>query len=234
MTDTYKNNVLKDLSILYIEDEENIRNNISTTLKLLVKNVFPVDSYEHAKSTIEKNNINIILSDINLPGKSGLDFCKYIRESNTKIPIILLTAHLDTNYLLDATKLKLVDYLIKPISFNTHHNVLIKCVDELISQNMFKIKFMNDNEFDINNKTLKDINNKEIKLTLSELTLLEYLIKNSKRTISHDELKQNIWKDVEDTSDSALKNLLNKLRKKIGKESINNISGIGFRLFFKH
>ena len=93
---------------------------------------------------------------------------------------------------------------------------------------------MNDNEFDINNKTLKDINNKEIKLTLSELTLLEYLIKNSKRTISHDELKQNIWKDVEDTSDSALKNLLNKLRKKIGKESINNISGIGFRLFFKH
>ncbi|MCJ8328111.1 MAG: response regulator transcription factor [Campylobacterales bacterium] len=234
MTNTYKSNILKTLSILYIEDEENIRNNITSTLKLLVNNVFSVSSYDEAIIVIKKENVNIILSDINLPGKSGLDFCKHIRENDKKIPIVLLTAYLDTNYLLDATKLKLVDYLIKPISFNALYIVLIKCVDELILQNMFKIKFMNNNEFDINNKILIDIHNKEIKLTLSELNLLEYLIKNSSRIISHEELKQNIRKDIEDTSDSALKNLLNKLRKKIGKESINNISGIGFRLFFKH
>ncbi|NQY53417.1 MAG: response regulator transcription factor [Campylobacteraceae bacterium] len=234
MTNTYKSNILKTLSILYIEDEENIRNNITSTLKLLVNNVFSVSSYDEAIIIIKNENINIIISDINLPGKSGLDFCKHIRENDTKIPIVLLTAYLDTNYLLDATKLKLVDYLIKPISFDALHIVLIKCVDELILQNMFKIKFMNNNEFDINNKILIDIHNKEIKLTLSELNLLEYLIKNSSRIISHEELKQNIRKDIEDTSDSALKNLLNKLRKKIGKESINNISGIGFRLFFKH
>lgn len=230
----FKNNILKNLSILYIEDEINIRKNITSTLELMFKKVFSVGSYDEAINIFNDKKIDIILSDIELPGKSGLDFCKYIRENNFIIPIVLLTAHLDTNYLLVATKLKLVDYLIKPIDFKNLHKVLIKCVDELIAQNMFKIKFMNNHTFDINKRILLDVDKNEIKLTSSELNLLEYLIKNSSKLITHQEIKLNIWNDIDEASDSALKNLLNKLRKKIGKESIENISGIGFRLIYKH
>jgi len=234
MDTNFKNSVLKDLNILYIEDEENIRKNISTTLQLLVSTVFAVATYDEAISAFNQNKIDIIISDINLPGKSGIDFCKDIRINNIIVPIVLLTAHLDTHYLLDATKLKLVDYLIKPINFKTLHTVLIKCVDELLEQNMFKIRFMNSTEFDLHMKLLMNEKNEEIKLTSSELHLLEYLIKHSHRVIPHEEIKTHIWEVPEDVSDSALKNLLNKLRKKIGKDSIDNISGIGFRLIYKH
>ena len=226
--------ILKDLHILYIEDEDNIRKNISSTLELLVKKVFPVATYDEAIKTFNENKINIILSDINLPGKNGIDFCKDIRVDNNVIPIILLTAHLDTEYLLDATKLKLVDYLIKPINFETLLDVLLKAVDELIAQNMFKIKFLNHNEYDQNTKILYNENKIELKLTSSEVILLEYLIKNSNRVVSHNEIKMNIWNEPEEVSDSALKNLINKLRKKIGKDSIDNISGVGFRLIYNH
>lgn len=229
-----KNTILRDLSILYIEDEENIRKNITATLELLVFKVFAVASYEKAIEAFNLNKIDIIISDINLQGKTGLDFCKEIRVDNLVIPIVLLTAHLDTNYLLDATKLKLVDYLIKPIDFKTLHNVLIKCVDELLVQNMFKIKFMNETEFDINMKVLLNNKKEDIKLTSKELLLLEYLIKNSYRVVPHLEIKTKIWEKPEEVSDSALKNLLNKLRKKIGKEAIDNISGVGFRLIYQH
>jgi two-component system, OmpR family, response regulator VanR len=78
---------------------------------------------------------------------------------------------------------------------------------------------------------LIDLNTqKELLLTSKELDLLSFLIKNSNRIVSTDELKANIWEDCFEATDSALKNLLNKLRKKIGKESIINISGVGYRL----
>lgn len=228
-----KNNILKNLTILYVEDEENIRKNINATLEMLVNKVFACASYEEAIDIYKEKTIDIILSDINLSGKSGIDLCKKVRETNILIPIILLTAHLDTNYLLDATKLKLVDYLIKPINFDALYNVLLKATNEIIRENVFKIKFLNNVEFDINNKILLCADNKEIRLTSSELTLLEYLINNSNRVVPHEEIKANIWEDSFSASDSALKNLLNKLRKKIGKEAIENISGIGFRLIYK-
>ena len=75
-------------------------------------------------------------------------------------------------------------------------------------------------------------NNKEeeIHLTSKELDLLNFLIKNNNRVCSADELKFSIWENSLEASDSALKNLLNKLRKKIGKESIINNSSIGYKL----
>jgi two-component system, OmpR family, response regulator VanR len=82
-------------------------------------------------------------------------------------------------------------------------------------------------------KKLIDLNTKEeITLTSKELELLSFLIKNSNRIVSTDELKSNLWEDYFEATDSALKNLLNKVRKKIGKESIINISGVGYRLDF--
>ena len=69
-------------------------------------------------------------------------------------------------------------------------------------------------------------------LTAKELYLLDLLIKNHHKVLSIQELKLAIWEDEFEATDSALKNLLNKLRKKIGKESIINISSVGYRLHY--
>ena len=72
--------------------------------------------------------------------------------------------------------------------------------------------------------------NEEILLTAKELILLDLFINNNHRVLSIPELKLALWDDEFEATESALKNLLNKLRKKIGKESIINISGVGYRL----
>ena len=132
---------------------------------------------------------------------------------------------------MEATKLKLVDYLTKPIDFKSLNSALNKCVDEILDNSRYIISFKNNIQYNVLHKKLIDSSNdKEIALTSKELTLLELLIKNSNRVLSTDELKTSIWEDEFEATDSALKNLLNKLRKKIGKESIINISSVGYRL----
>lgn len=225
------NNILKKLSILYVEDEENIRNNIKKVLDLYCENIYAVASVEDALTIKESNRVDIIISDINLPKTNGIDFIKELRKNDKTIPVILLTAYTDKDYLLEATKLKLVDYLTKPIDFKTLHVALLKCVQDILDNSRYIISFNNGIQYNVLHKKLFDKKDKiEIALTSKELNLLDYLITHNNRVISHDEIKFNIWEDEFEATDSALKNLLNKLRKKIGKETISNISGVGFRL----
>lgn len=227
------NNILKNLNILYVEDEENIRINIKKVLLLLCENVFDASSIEEAKIILKEQRIDIVISDINLPDTDGISFVKELRKTDKTIPIILLSAYTDTKYLLEATKLKLVDYLTKPIDFKTLNNALQTCVEEILDNSRYLILFQNEIQYNVLHKKLIDLNTKkEILLTSKELELLSFLIKNSNRIVSAEELKSNIWEDYFEATDSALKNLLNKVRKKIGKESIVNISGVGYRLDF--
>ncbi len=227
------NNILKNLNILYVEDEENIRINIKKVLLLSCENVFDASSIEEAKIILKEQRIDIVISDINLPDTDGIAFVKELRKTDKTIPIILLSAYTDTKYLLEATKLKLVDYLTKPIDFKTLNNALQTCVEEILDNSRYLILFQNEIQYNVLHKKLIDLNTKkEILLTSKELELLSFLIKNSNRIVSAEELKSNIWEDYFEATDSALKNLLNKVRKKIGKESIVNISGVGYRLDF--
>jgi DNA-binding response OmpR family regulator len=225
------NKILKNLNILYIEDEENIRINIKKTLELFSEKVFDVENISKAKDILSKNRIDIIISDINLPDTSGIEFIKELRKTDKTIPVILLSAYTDREYLLEATKLKLVDYLTKPIDFRNLNNALQKCVEEILDNSRYMITFKNNIQYNVSHNCLIDNNKKEeIHLTNKELDLLNFLIKNNNRICSADELKSAIWDDYLEATDSALKNLLNKLRKKIGKESIINISGVGYKL----
>lgn len=224
-------NILKKLNILYIEDEENIKLNVKKTLLLFSDNIFDAEDIVSAKKILLEKRVDIILSDINLPDKSGLDFIKEIRQIDKKIPIIILSAYTDKNFLLEATKLKLIDYLTKPIDFKSLHQALNKCVDEILDNSRYIISFKNNINYNVLHKKLLDTTkNEELSLTSKELTLLDFLIKNSNRIVSSEELKSYLWEDEYEATDSALKNLLNKLRKKIGKDSIINTSGVGYRL----
>ncbi|WP_320035219.1 response regulator transcription factor [Halarcobacter sp.] len=220
---------LKTLNILYVEDEENIRRNIVKTLLLLVNSVTTASNGREALSLLKNNHIDIILSDISMPEMSGIELSKEVRKNNKNIPIILLTAHTDTNFLLEATRLKLIDYIIKPLDFNQLKEALIKSSNEIYDSGNFCINFENNIHYNLSKKKLY-IDTEEINITAKEIILLEFLYKNRKRVVPTIEIKNNVWEDEYEATDSALKGVLNKLRKKIGKDSIKNISGIGYQL----
>lgn len=127
-------NILRNFNVLYLEDDENLLKHTSDVLEDFVNNIFAVKTSKEAIDILLNKKIDVIISDILLKDENGIDFLKYIKNKNIHIPAILTTAHTDTNYLLDAIKLKVDDYIVKPINIkellDSLHDVLLPLVQE--------------------------------------------------------------------------------------------------------
>ena len=101
-------NLLKRLTLLYVEDDDVIRNELSQLLANFFSNVLVAkDGKEGLRSYLEnQDHIDIILTDVNMPELNGIDMIKKIRGIDKKIPIIFATAHSDTEFLAEAIKLR--------------------------------------------------------------------------------------------------------------------------------
>ncbi|MBP7742330.1 MAG: response regulator [Aliarcobacter sp.] len=110
-------NLLKRLTLLYVEDDDIIRNELSNLLaNFFTKVIVAKDGKEGFRTYLEnKDDIDIVLTDINMPILNGLDMIKRIRDLDNKIPVIFATAHSDTEFLAEAIKLRAQEYIIKPI-----------------------------------------------------------------------------------------------------------------------
>ncbi len=91
--------ILKDINVLYVEDEEEVREFTTKTINNIVNQVIPA---KNGKDGLEKyydnQDINLILTDINMPKMGGLEMCKEIRKTNKEIPIVITTAHSDPDF----------------------------------------------------------------------------------------------------------------------------------------
>jgi PAS domain S-box-containing protein len=109
--------LLKRLRILYVEDDAVIRTELSQLLSNFFDTVYTAEDGKEGLEIYLRNqdDIDIILSDINMPKLSGIDMVKTIRGIDPKVPIFFATAHSDNEFLSEAIKLKIYEYIIKPI-----------------------------------------------------------------------------------------------------------------------
>lgn len=138
-------NILHNFNILYLEDDENLLKHTHDVLEDFVNNIYAVKTSKEAMDILLNKKIDVIISDILLENENGIDFLKHIKDKNIYIPTILTTAHTDTKYLLDAIKLKVENYIVKPINIkellNTLHDILLPVVQEKeIQKNIHVIK----------------------------------------------------------------------------------------------
>lgn len=131
-------NILQKFNILYLEDDENLLKHTKDVLEDFVNNIYAVQTSKEALDVLLNKKVDIIISDILLENENGIDFLKHIKEKNILIPTILTTAHTDTKYLLDAIKLKVENYIVKPINIKelltTLHDVLLPIVQQRENQ----------------------------------------------------------------------------------------------------
>jgi DNA-binding response OmpR family regulator len=226
--DYSQSEILKNCIVLYLEDEDEIRDAVAKTMKLFCKDVIDVSNINDAKKAFLRNSPHIILTDIELKGENGIDFVKYIRQIDKDIPIIVMSAFTEKDYLLESIKLKLTDYLVKPVDFDELFGVFKQAASYIIDSGSFYIKFASGAVYDLLNNTVIYEGNSYV-LTIAESRLIEILFKFKSRTVTTEEIKLYVWFD-EMASDGALKSLLNKLRVKIGKDSIRNVSRVGYSL----
>ena len=108
-------NYLKKSTLLYVEDEEEIREFLRKRLERKVKKLYVANDGEEGLKSFYENKPDFILTDVTMPNLNGIDMAIKIRETTPNIPIIIMSAHSDTNYLLKAIELGVDHYLLKPI-----------------------------------------------------------------------------------------------------------------------
>ncbi len=219
---------LKTLTVLYAEDEEGIRKNIANSLRYYVKEVIEAKDGLEAYELYKKHKIDILYTDILMPNLNGIELVKKIREQDSDLAIVMISAHTEKEYLLKAVELHLEQYIVKPMDLKALKASLEKCVN-LINQNHSIIKNLpNGFRYDFDNKTLSK-DNKPIKLTKKEVAFFELLLKNTHRVVTYSEI-ENIVYGGDFMSDLALKSLIRNLRNKFSKKHLKNYSGIGYKL----
>ncbi|MCH9813389.1 MAG: response regulator transcription factor [Epsilonproteobacteria bacterium] len=219
-------------SLLYIEDKDEVRAKYLYYFKQNYEKVYEAPNAKKALEIYKLYKPRIIICDINLPDINGLEILKIIRQHDHQTRIIMLTAYSDTPKLLNAVKLKLTDYLVKPVSRESLKKALQVAHFEIETYEVTSKKrllFKENYYWDYLSKSLYHHNN-EIILTPNERKLLQLFCDHINITISYDEMIEDIWINYEENKYNAIKILLKNLRKKLPFETIKNIYGEGYRL----
>ena len=218
--------------ILVVDDDDGIR---SLVKQYLNKNNFLVttsNSAENATKKIAVIKFDLIVLDIMMTGKSGLDF---IKENKKEIdtPIILLTAKGESNDRVEGLEIGADDYLAKPFEPKELTLRIKNILDKILKKNQKRIIEFDNIKIDLN-KLLIFNNKNEFKINITEKIILEKMINNPGKTFSREEIGKLINLDKERSIDV----IITRLRKKIETDPKNpkylqTLRGMGYVLWIE-
>ena len=222
--------------ILIVEDDNHIKNLISTTLKVNKYNYLVATSGNEAIMLAVSHKPDIILLDLGLPDMDGVEIIKNIREWSN-IPIIVISARSEDTDKIDALDLGADDYITKPFS-----------VEELLARIRVATRRLNS----MNEKQAESIfkngdltidysagcvylYDKELHLTPIEYKLLCLLSKNVGKVLTHTYITMEIWGTTWESDVASLRVFMTTLRKKIEQDSVESKYiqthiGVGYRM----
>jgi DNA-binding response OmpR family regulator len=221
--------------ILLVEDDKRLSQLISRGLMENDMDVNTAYDGEKALKLAELMHFDLIITDIILPVKNGLDFCREIKVLKPNIPVIMLTALGTTDHKLEGFDSGADDYLTKPFEMReltARIKVLLKRFSQQ-PQNTSSILQYEDIEMDLKLKTVNR-SGTQIKLTPKEFNLMKFMLENPERVLSRAEIAENVWETHFDTGTNFIDVYINYIRKKIDKDFetklIHTKAGMGFIL----
>jgi len=218
---------LKTSSILLAEDEINLRESFKRVLLLYVKHVYVASDGLEAYSLYKELRPDILITDIKMPKQNGIELIKKIRKDNNNIPIIVTSAYMDQDLLLESIKLLLVEYVVKPIKESELDRLLQECAKTLLENNS-TIKISSTCKYDYENKVLIS-EGSHIVLTHKEVEFFEILLAHRGNLVTKHSVEDKLYV-YKEAPLSALKNLVFKLRKKLPKGTIKTVDKLGYMI----
>ena len=242
--DIYKHT--KDMQVLYVEDDKASQTEMAEIFEYFFYrvdiSVDGVDGVSKYKNYFEANDkhYDIVITDINMPKMNGIELSKAVFEKNPTQELVIISAHDESEYLIQLINMGVNNFLLKPIDYDKILEVLYRIVNKKKEmKQLYKdsskgdisiIDLDNNHRWNIKSQQLTK-NGTSISLTKMEITLMKLLIKNGSNISTNDEILDEVWGAERDfTTNNNLNPLLSRLRKKLPKDMIKTQYGLGYRL----
>jgi len=213
------------MRILLVEDDQHL----GRATKRGLKTQFAVDwvlSAEEAEAAIATTDYDLLVLDINLPGKSGLVWLGELRKNKELTPVLLLTARDAVEYRVQGLNAGADDYLVKPFDLD---ELLARCAALMRRGNVAESVITHgDLEYELATGYLL-LNKKNISLSQRENAVLACLLRNLGRPVSKAKIEGNIYDwSSEQIESNTIEVHIAALRRKLGRDLITTIRGIGY------
>ena len=215
-------------NLLIVEDDKKLNDGIRLTLKNDSYFFYQCRTLQEAREILKKEDITLVLLDVNLPDGNGIDFVREIRK-NSQVPIILLTVNNMEVDIVTGLEAGANDYITKPFSLMV---LRARVSVQLRNKEMASKDFMEFEGFEFYFDRMEFFKDREpIELSKTEQKLLRCFIENKGKNLSRSQLIDYIWQgDTEYVEEHALTVEVNRLRNKLGNDSecIKTVYGVGY------
>ena len=224
-------------SILVCEDDFAIKTMISTKLKQENYSVHTAQNGQEALNLMEKQQIDLVISDIMMPEMDGYEFVQTLRETKHTLPILMITAKSQLESLEAAFKLGVDDYMVKPLRLEE----LVLRVKALLRRSQLeadKVLTFTHTRLDYNALTMTDLTTGEqVQIPPKEFFLLYKLLSHPEKIFTRLDLLDDIWGMEEDYDERLVDACIKRIRQKLkGNEDFDivTVRGLGYKGTIKH
>ena len=230
----------KDLNILFVEDYIPLREKIVEILEDFFKVVVETNDGEEGLQTyieFEKKYdkpFDIVITDIRMPRRDGISLTKAIQKIHENQVIVVLSAHQETDYLMQLINLGIAQFIPKPVEPEKLLEIMSqvsKKIQRPKTENINTDTIYLDTNLIWNKKLLcLTYNSKYVELTRNELLVIQLLISKLEYICSIETITQYFYNENIETSNDSIRNMMSRLRKKLPENVISNIYGLGYEL----
>lgn len=214
----------KSMSVLYVEDDDIDRENMSKTLSYFFGRVLIASNGLEALSILKNTQPDVLITDYVMPHLNGYELICEAKKIHQNLIIFITSSYTDQEKLLQCIPLGLADYLVKPISYKQ----LLDALNKALQKNSEATAMLGQKT--TYHKYLKSlfVEGIAVGLTQKEIKLVEFLLTNRGQVLSKNALMLYLYGEIVD--ENILKNLIYRLRKKSQENVLQTIKNVGYLL----
>ena len=220
------------MRILLVEDNPRMRATIEKGLREQGYAVATYDSGREGEEVAVLETFDVLIFDVMLPDRDGIDICRNVRKRGITTPVLLLTALSGTDDKVKGLDAGADDYLAKPFEFAELQARVRALMRRGQAFESTRLEF-EDLHMDLASRQVRRGDN-ELKLTPKEFALLEYLVRHPDRVLSRTEIGEHVWDMNFDPFSNVIDVYVSMLRKKVDKgfdrPLIHTVVGTGYML----
>lgn len=220
--------------ILIVEDNQDFNRAVSTYLSQYGHEVFSCHNANEAYDVLYENQVDLIISDIMMPGADGFEFASTVRETNKEVPILFVTARDDFMSKRMGFGIGIDDYMVKPIDLdelNLRIGALLRRAKIAVSKKVTIGSLVLDAE-----EHSVYYGDEEIQLTVREFNIIFKMLSYPKKTFTRSQLMAEFWEADTNSSTRTVDVYMTKLREKFSgcdEFEIVTVHGLGYKAVLK-